>query len=221
MKYKLQEKKFLLCSMIKTKSLVDGIGNISKTKIYYDLWSNQYDMTLSKWNYQAPKKCANLLFKKVKNQPKYILDLACGTGLFGSELKKLYKDSYIYGSDISKKSLKIAKQKNIYYFLTQQNFEEKYIFRKKFDLVSIIGAMTYCNNFDKLFKNIKFYLSSDGYFIFSHRIDLWKSQKFDDILSKNLNYFKIKTVSRPCNYLPLNKYFQKKIKIKLVLLQKR
>ena len=46
--------------MIKTKSLVHGIGNASKTKIYYDLWSNEYDMTLNKWNYQAPKKSANL-----------------------------------------------------------------------------------------------------------------------------------------------------------------
>ena len=206
--------------MIKTKSLVHGIGNASKTKIYYDLWSNEYDMTLSRWNYQAPKKSANLLLKKVKNKPRYILDLACGTGLFGSELKKLYKDSLIYGSDISKKSLKIAAQKNIYHFLVHQNFEKKYIFRRKFDLVSIIGAMTYCKNFDKLFTNIKFYLSANGYFIFSHRIDLWKSQKFDDILAQYVNFFKICTVSKPYNYLPLNKDFQNKIKIRLVLLQK-
>ena len=206
--------------MIKTKSLVHGIGNASKTKIYYDLWSNEYDMTLNKWNYQAPKKSANLLLKKVKNKPRYILDLACGTGLFGSELKKLYKDSLIYGSDISKKSLKIAAQKNIYHFLVQQNFEKKYTFGRKFDLVSIIGAMTYCKNFDKLFSNIKFYLSTNGYVIFSHRIDLWKSQKFDDKLAEYNYFFKICTVSKPYNYLPLNKDFQNKIKIRLVLLQK-
>ena len=206
--------------MIKTKSLVHGIGNASKTKIYYDQWSNEYDMTLSRWNYQAPKKSANLLLKKVKNKPRYILDLACGTGLFGSELKKIYNDSVIYGSDISRKSLKIAEQKNIYNFLVQQNFEKKYIYRKKFDLVSIIGAMTYCRNFDNLFANIKFYLSKNGYFIFSHRVDLWNSQKFDDILANYLNFFKICNVSRPCNYLPLNKDFQNKIKIRLVLLQK-
>ena len=206
--------------MIKTKSLLHGIGNASKTKIYYDLWSNEYDMTLSRWNYQAPKKSANLLLKKVKNKPRYILDLACGTGLFGSELKKLYKDSLIYGSDISQKSLKIAAQKNIYHFLVQQNFEKKYIFRRKFDLVSIIGAMTYCKNFDKLFTNIKYYLSTNGYFIFSHRIDLWKSQKFDDILAQYINIFKICNVSKPYNYLPLNKDFQNKIKIRLVLLKK-
>ena len=80
--------------------------------------------------------------------------------------------------------------------------------------------MTYCKNFDKLFTNIKFYLSTNGHFIFSHRIDLWKNQKFDDILAKYNNFFKICTVSKPCNYLPLNKDFQNKIKIRLVLLQK-
>ena len=62
--------------MIKSKSLINGIGNIAKTRKYYDDWAPNYDLTLKNWNYQAPKSI-NLLKKDYK-KPKYILDLACG-----------------------------------------------------------------------------------------------------------------------------------------------
>ena len=206
--------------MVKNKSLINGIGNLESTRKYYDDWSNQYDSTLRLWNYNAPKKGANLLKKKVKIKPKNILDLACGTGLFGEELKKIYSKVQIYGSDISGKSLKIAKEKNIYKDLIKLNFENKHKYQIKFDLVSIIGAMTYCKNFDKLFSNVQHYLLNKGHCIFSHRIDLWKKQNFNKILEDLSRDFKINFISKPCNYLPLNEDFQNNIKIRLVLLQK-
>ena len=89
------------------KSLVSGVGNLNKTTKYYDDWSENYDATLKLWNYQAPKKSIKFLKETINIKPKNILDLACGTGLFGAELKKVYPKSHIYGSDISKKSLKI------------------------------------------------------------------------------------------------------------------
>ena len=42
--------------MTNFKSLVSGVGNLSKTTKYYDDWSENYDETLNLWNYQAPKK---------------------------------------------------------------------------------------------------------------------------------------------------------------------
>ena len=90
----------------------------------------------------------------------------------------------------------------------------------KFDLVSMIGAMTYCKNHNKLFSYINYYLVQNGHFIFSHRIDLWKKQNFDNILDRHKEDFKIRLISNPQNYLPLNQDFKNKIKIRLVLLQK-
>ena len=206
--------------MSKSVSLVSGIGDLKTTKKYYDNWSIHYDQALNKWNYMVPKKSINLLKNRLRYNPKIILDLACGTGLFGQELIKTFSDSVIYGSDISKKSLEIAKNKKIYRNLIHTNFEKRKNYRKKFDLVSMIGAMTYCKNFDKLFSNIKFYLFKNGHFIFSHRTDLWKKQKFDCILEKHKSDFNVKFISRPQNYLPLNKDFTNKIKIRLVLLEK-
>ena len=206
--------------MVKSISLVNGIGSLEATKKYYDDWSERYDKTLNEWNYKVPKKCINLLKRNIKHKPNSVLDLACGTGLFGEELFKTYGNIKIFGSDISQKSLIIAKEKKIYANLLKLNFENKKNYKIKFELISLIGAMTYCRNFNKLFDNIKSYLLKNGYFIFSHRIDLWEKQKFDKILNKHKINFRINYVSRPINYLPLNSDFSNKIKIRLVLLQK-
>jgi len=206
--------------MTNFKSLVSGVGNLSKTKKYYDDWSENYDETLKLWNYQAPKKSIKFLKDTLYIKPKNILDLACGTGLFGIELKKIYPKSNIYGSDISKKSLKISSDKKIYIKLKNKNFEELHHYNTKFDLISLIGSMTYCKNFDKLFANIIKNIKKKGFVLFSHRVDLWEQQDFFSILKKNQKTFKITKISRPLNYLPLNKDFKNKIKIKIVLLQR-
>ncbi len=206
--------------MTNFKSLVSGVGNLSKTSKYYDDWSENYDETLKLWNYQAPKKSIKFLKETINIKPKNILDLACGTGLFGIELKKIYPKSIIYGSDISKKSLKISSGKKIYIKLKNKNFEELHYFSTKFDLISLIGSMTYCKNFKKLFANINKNIKKKGFVLFTHRVDLWKQQDFFNILKTYQKTFKITKISRPLNYLPLNKDFKNKIKIKIVLLQK-
>ena len=202
------------------KSLVSGVGNLSKTRKYYDDWSENYDATLKLWNYQAPKKSIKFLKETTNIKPKNILDLACGTGLFGNELKKIYPNTEIYGSDISKKSLKITSGKKIYKKLQIKNFEQLHHYKIKFDLISLIGSMTYCKNFDKLFVNINKNIKQKGFVLFTHRIDLWQKQDFLNILKKHQKSLKIMKISRSLNYLPLNKDFKNKIKIKIVLLQK-
>ena len=202
------------------KSLVSGVGNINKTRKYYDDWSENYDATLKLWNYQAPKKSIKFLQETINIKPQKILDLACGTGLFGTELKKIYPKSQIYGSDISNKSLKITSGKKIYKKLQIKNFEQLHHYKLKFDLISLIGSMTYCKNFDKLFANINKNIKKKGFILFTHRVDLWKQQDFFNILKTYQKTFKITKISRPLNYLPLNKDFKNKIKIKIVLLQK-
>ena len=206
--------------MTNFKSLVSGVGNLTKTRKYYDDWSENYDETLKLWNYQAPKKSIKFLKETLNIKPKNILDLACGTGLFGIELKKIYPKSNIYGSDISKKSLKISSGKKIYTKLKSKNFEELHYFNTKFDLISLIGSMTYCKNFKKIFANINKNIKKKGFVLFTHRVDLWKQQDFFNILKTYQKTFKITKISRPLNYLPLNKDFKNKIKIKIVLLQK-
>ena len=205
--------------MTKIKSLVDGIGNQSMTKKYYDDWATDYDQTLINWNYKAPLKAVNIL-RKIKDKINSNLDLACGTGMFANELAKKYPHIIIDGCDISTKSIKIAKLKNLYRNLFNKSFEKKINISKKYDSVSMIGSMTYCKKPKKLFLLIKNYLKKNGIFIFSHRIDLWKKQNFDSIISNLNQSFKLQYKSRPMSYLPKNSSFSNQIKIRIVILEK-
>ena len=205
--------------MTKVKSLVDGIGNEALTEKYYDDWALNYDQTLKKWNYKAPLKAVNVMSLLKKNINSN-LDLACGTGMFAVKLKKNYPNVTIDGCDISFQSLKIAKKKKLYRKLFKQSFEKKINIIKKYDSVSMIGSMTYCKKPKKLFLLINDYLKKNGIFIFSHRIDLWKRQKFDSIINNFNQYFKLIYKSRPLSYLPKNSSFSNKIKIRIVILEK-
>ena len=202
------------------KSLRKGIGNRKDVESYYDNWSSAYDKTLYQWEYKAPLQSVNILKKYIKIKPKFILDLACGTGLFVDKFLKAYPDCICDGSDISKKILDISKKNGKYRYLYKKSFENKIKIKNKYNVVSLIGAMTYCDNYQSLFKLVSYYLSKNGYFIFTHRVDLWRKLNFDNVLEKLTDFNSI-YISRPLNYLPNNKDFGSDIKIKIVLLKKK
>ena len=206
--------------MIKYNALINGIGTSVKTKKYYDEWSKDYDKVLNQWNYHAPKSSSKILKKFLNKNPNEILDLACGTGLFGKELKKIYPKSSIDGSDISTKSLSHAKLKKIYKRLFVSDFNKNFIFKKKYNLITCIGSLTYNNNPQKLLLKVNNITKKSGFFIFSHRVDLWQKQNFDKILSDLSNKWQNIFISRKLLYLPKNKDFNNKIKIKIGLLKK-
>ena len=206
--------------MIKYNALINGIGTSVKTKKYYDEWSKDYDKVLNQWNYHAPKSSSKILKKFLNKNPNEILDLACVTGLFGKELKKIYPKSSIDGADISTKSLSHAKLKKIYKRLFVSDFNKNFIFKKKYNLITCIGSLTYNNNPQKLLLKVNNITKKSGFFIFSHRVDLWQKQNFDKILSDLSNKWQNIFISRKLLYLPKNKDFNNKIKIKIGLLKK-
>ena len=206
--------------MIKYTALINGIGTSVKTKKYYDEWSKDYDKVLNQWNYNAPKSSSKILKRFLNKNPNEILDLACGTGLFGKELKKIYPKSSIDGSDISTKSLSHAKLKKVYKRLFVSDFNKNFILKKKYNLITCIGSLTYNNNPHKLLLKVSNITKKSGFFIFSHRVDLWQKQNFDKILSDLSNKWQNIFISRKLLYLPKNKDFNNKIKIKIGLLKK-
>ena len=202
------------------KSLRKGIGNRKDVERYYDDWSSSYNETLNKWNYKAPLQSANILKRYIKTKPKYLLDLACGTGLFVEKFLQVFPECICDGSDISRKILNVSKRNGKYRHLYKKNFENKIQIVNKYNLVSLIGAMTYCENHQSLFKLVSYYLTKNGYFIFTHRVDLWRELKFDNVL-KSLIDFELVHKSKSLNYLPKNKDFSSDIKIRIVLLIKK
>ena len=200
--------------------LLKGIGNSREIKKFYDNWSNTYDLTLKEWGYIAPSHSTRILKKILTKKPKYLLDLACGTGLFVEKFKKIFPKCICDGTDISKEILEISNSKGQYRNLYQTSFENKINLKNRYDLVSLIGAMTYCSNHNLLFKLVNSYLIKGGLFIFTQRIDLWDKLKFEDIINNQGNFKNIYK-SRPINYLPKNKDFKQDIKIRIIVLQKK
>ena len=211
---------FQKCNNVSVGKLLKGIGNSKEIKKFYDDWSNTYDLTLKEWGYIAPSHSTRILKKKLTKKPKYLLDLACGTGLFVEKFKKIFPKCICDGSDISKEILEISNSKGLYRNLYQTNFENKINLKNRYDLVSLIGAMTYCSNHNLLFKLVNSYLIKGGLFIFTQRIDLWDKLKFEDIINNQGNFKNIYK-SRPINYLPKNKDFGQDIKIRIIVLQKK
>jgi len=201
--------------------LLKGIGNSREIKNFYDQWSDTYDKSLNEWNYKAPRQAALILKKYTKNKPKYLLDLACGSGLFAQEIIKIFPSIICDGTDISKKIINISLQKGIYRNLYLSSFEKNIESDVDYNVVSLIGGMTYCTDYQILFKNAYDYLKNRGYFIFTHRIDIWKKFNFDEFLIFNEDKFEIIYKSKPLNYLPNNKDFGSKVKIRITLLKKR
>ena len=211
---------FQKCNNVSVGKLLKGIGNSKEIKKFYDDWSNTYDLTLKEWGYIAPSHSTRILKKKLTKKPKYVLDLACGTGLFVEKFKKIFPKCICDGSDISKEILEISNSKGLYRNLYQTSFENKINLKNRYHLVSLIGAMTYCSNHNLLFKLVNSYLIKGGLFIFTQRIDLWDKLKFEDIINNQGNFKNIYK-SRPINYLPKNKDFGQDIKIRIIVLQKK
>ena len=206
--------------MTKFKSLIDGIGDYKETNKYYDNWSINYDKKLLSWNYRTPLKSALILKSYLSKPPINLLDLACGTGLFAEEILKIFPQTNIDGIDISKKILAKAEEKKIYKKLYCCNFDKNIMTKIRYDLISCIGAMTYTKDPKILLKNIYKLTKKNGFFIFSHRTDLWEKQNYTKLLLDFHKKWKTIKISRPLLYLPKNPDFKKKIKIRIALLKK-
>ncbi len=72
--------------------------------------ASQYEKTA-----KVQKEIGSRLFERLdylKLEPRYILDLGCGTGLFTQLLKKKYPKAQVVGLDIARAMLDISKQKH-------------------------------------------------------------------------------------------------------------
>ena len=95
-----------------------------------------------------------------------VLDLGCGTGLFGTEIKNYF--SKLEGIDLSKKMLSIAKQKNVYDKLTQIDIVE-YLSTMplNFDYYIACDVFVYVGKLNEIFRLIKSKNKKPGHLVFS------------------------------------------------------
>lgn len=174
-------------------------------KFEFDNFAKSFENVLiGSLNYKTPKLISEKLLPHLDSTRTYsILDLGCGTGLIGDELKNV--SNKLVGLDLSSEMLKIAEKKNIYSDLIECDIEEylSNLEENKYDIIVAADVFVYIGELFKIFKYTKSIIKSNGIFAFSIELtekkdyELNKSGRF----AHSINY--IKLLSKEFGYLVL------------------
>ena len=153
-------------------SALTGQTTNSAPREYVETLFNDYAINfenylVNKLEYKTPNLITELIVAKNPNiQLGSVLDLGCGTGLIGDEIRKYC--SNLEGIDLSKSMLEKASAKNIYDKLEHKDIVE-YLSTQDLDFNYFISTdvFIYVGELPQIFKLIKSRNKSKGKFIFS------------------------------------------------------
>lgn len=104
---------------------LENLGTQAEVKQHYDQWAATYDQDMQHIHgYIAPSLIANAFGKDQVSHSCSILDVGCGTGLIGGELKKRGFLN-LYGSDFSDGMIAAAEAKSAYRRLIPADFSKR------------------------------------------------------------------------------------------------
>ena len=134
----------------------------------FDEYAAYFDNSLiKKLEYKIPKVLTDMIVQQNPNiSLGSILDLGCGTGLIGEEIKRYC--TYIEGVDLSNSMLEKASTKNIYDKLTHQDVTD-YLSSERlhFDYFISADVFVYIGDLSEVFRLIRSRNNSKGKFAFS------------------------------------------------------
>lgn len=137
----------------------------------FDVFASDFDDVLKELNYDSPNIIAQYLkeyFNKKEHKKLSVLDLGCGSGLCGKQIKKIFKKSSLYGVDISSQMLKKAREKKVYDYLVKGDIVDCFCSDNLFfDVVVASDVFTYFGDLDSVFKKVDSLLCKYGVFSFT------------------------------------------------------
>ena len=152
-------------------SSISGEGtslvNIEYSESLFDARARGFEEELvEKLDYNAPKIIADILTEHNGNSLGSILDLGCGTGLFGKEIRSFCNK--LVGVDISKKMLEEAKKKEIYDDLIKSEIVN-YLSEESldYDIFICLDTLIYIGDLSEIFNLIKNKNKVHGKFVFT------------------------------------------------------
>ena len=134
----------------------------------FNQYAKTFDKHLQLLKYKAPdviSEAIKKLLPDITTHSLKILDLGCGTGLCGENLKSLAKQ--LIGIDLSKNMLEIAKSKNIYDELLLGNIENLITDLSNIDLIVAADTFGYVGDLVKIFSSCHNALTPNGVAIFT------------------------------------------------------
>lgn len=136
----------------------------------FDGYADNFDEHLvSKLGYKAPESLAKMLQNALGAAPEAfnVLDLGCGTGLFGEEIRDLKKR--LIGVDLSPRMIEKARQRQIYDELVVGDILDYLAEARagKIDLIAAADVFIYVGNLLPIFEHASRALEPGGWFAFS------------------------------------------------------
>ena len=107
------------------RNFIDDVYKITEPEAMrrlYDEWSSSYDDEVKGHGYATPRRCAAALAGITDDLEAPVLDFGCGTGISGEALAEAGFTA-IDGCDLSQNMLEVARSKNIYRDLRQNDVD--------------------------------------------------------------------------------------------------
>lgn len=153
----------------------------SYVRATFDGYADGFDQHLvSKLEYQTPSIMADILRNTLvtESQALNILDLGCGTGLFGAQVKDIKKQ--LVGIDLSPRMVAKARERGIYDHLIVGDLLEFLTETEvgQFDLIAAADVFNYVGNLQIVFEHAARILAPGGRFVFSIEAAQEKARDF-------------------------------------------
>jgi predicted TPR repeat methyltransferase len=202
-------------------------ANPTQVASLYDDWvASGYDADLVAWGYDAPRVAAGLVVEALSTRRSGdlggpVLDAGCGTGLVGTELRRLGVDR-ITGGDFSPASVDTARSRGVYDEVVALDLNAPLDFADgRFRAVTSIGVFTYLTDSAATMSELLRIVEPSGFVVFTQRTDLWAERDFDLLVSSFVDAGRCAaTVSAPSPYLPGHPEFGEHIGIRYTTLTK-
>lgn len=185
---------------------------------YYDNWAEDYDRTLSEWQYDAPEQVAERLRAELAPEAT-IIDAGCGTGLSGRALAAAGFTT-IDGMDVSARSLERAREFDVYRDLAHVDMQKlPWPYADGiYDGLVCVGVMTYLPDSDATLREFRRILKPGGCIILTQRDHLFEERRFGETLAalEKEGLIAGVDISDPMPYLPENAEFGDEVRIHYV-----
>ncbi len=170
----------------------------------YDNWATTYDADLASWAYQAPAVVVGTLLTRLPDIAS-VLDVGCGTGLVGRELRARGYGGRLHGLDLSQASLDIATASGVYDALERADLQQPLALEgDSVDAVVCVGVMTYLPDVASVWREFARVTRPGGVVVATQRDDLWHERDCQAVVDglQSEGVLSSSEVTGPAPYLP-------------------
>jgi methyltransferase-like protein 27 len=170
----------------------------------YDAWAASYDRDLSDWSYQAPAVVARTVLER-QAQAGAVLDVGCGTGLVGRELRAQGYAGRLVGLDLSRASLELARRAGGYDGLEVADLQQPLpVADDSVDAAVCVGVMTYLPQVEPFWRELARVVRPGGLVVVTQREDLWRDRDCAGVVRRMATdgLWRQEELTGPAPYLP-------------------